>query len=163
VLRRDTSFDGAPPTDGSPRSPASGPPTATLGGGRSCGNEAHHCGGNHRHLAGDERASGQFISGNDLYAMCTSSAASVHAQCVAYVKGVIDAGAVEGMDIEQYFRTSVISHTLNGVRWCTRETIRGGQIVDVVTVFLRDNPAPRDKMAPAIVAWALRQAWPCSQ
>jgi len=41
------------------------------------------------------RASGKFMDGNELYAMCTSSKPTDDALCVGYVMGILDAGETE--------------------------------------------------------------------
>jgi hypothetical protein len=113
------------------------------------------------------RASGGFITGNMLYANCTSSTSVERAICIGYVEGVLDAGEDEGT--YAWFLQGAKAPqkdpkaTLGGVRWCSRETVTAGQAVDVVTAFLRNNPAYRDSNAPGLVARALQQAWPCSQ
>src|SRR5437899_662708 len=101
-------------------------------------------------LAMTGRASGGSFDGNDLYARCTSSASWDRALCAGYITGILDAGQTEaafawfqrGAQVQQ--GAGGLEETLGGFRWCPRETVIAGQAVDVVTKFLRDNPAIRD-------------------
>jgi hypothetical protein len=121
-------------------------------------------------LAMTGQASAGFFSGNDLYAKCTAPAS--FAACAGYVEGILDAGegeatAAEFLQVQQGAKvqpgaTGLIKGTLLGFHWCLRDRVTAGQAIDVVTAFLRNNPALRDGLAPGLVAMALQQAWPCS-
>jgi hypothetical protein len=110
------------------------------------------------------QANGMFLDGNDLYAKCTTSTPVERAICVGYVEGVLDAGEVEAtLAWRQQRAKPPYQATLEGERWCAPDGITAGQAVDVVTAFLRNNPAVRQATADSLVAGALEQAWPCSR
>jgi hypothetical protein len=112
-------------------------------------------------LAMTSRAIGGFVSGNDLYAWCTSSIASAYyLQCIGYVQGIEDAAEGEGF-IQGAQGAKGFRETGFGFRWCLRDGITAGQAVEVVTQFLRNHPAIRDSTAAELVANAMQEAWPC--
>jgi len=58
-----------------------------------------------------------------------------------YVSGVVDA--------------------LNGEAFCIPKSIRIGQIIDIVYLFLRGHPESRSELASALIKSALAKVFPC--
>lgn len=65
--------------------------------------------------------------------------------CTAYILGVVD-GMRALPDLHLY---------------CLPDHMLSGDVEDVVTVYLRDNPQKRNAAAATMVAAALIQAFPC--
>lgn len=90
-------------------------------------------------------AHAEWMSGNELYDMCSTASVVDRASCLAYVMGVLD--GVRGLD--QPPRTPVGA--------------TGGQVRDVVTKYLADHPESRTLPARKIVTSAVIDAWPALQ
>jgi hypothetical protein len=105
-----------------------------------------------------DRASGDFVDGNDLYEKCTDPTSQIG--CINYVMGVLDAASGEALlqrvlSKQLQDRPDLPKATLMGFRWCPSEGVTLGQAVDAITNFLRDNlrdnPAYRDfNLNPAV-------------
>jgi hypothetical protein len=85
-----------------------------------------------------------FLTGNGLYQNCTSSNDLDKAICLGYVMGV-----TEGL---QSRHTTCVPKGAG---------VSGGQIMDVVTNYLRDHPEARHYAAFSEVELALKKAFPC--
>ena len=102
----------------------------------------------------------RYISGNDLYPLCSAAPENVPGDqqanastqwgfCRGYVAGVAD--ILENREVAGY-------------RACiSAPTVEIGQLADVVTSFLRDHPEERHLTAASNVALALSKAFPCKQ
>ena len=103
--------------------------------------------------AASER-SGVYQTGNELYENCSSKQGEPtywqkSAACSAYVMGVVDGiGASE-----------VLEKSLPVM--CIPLEVTVGQMVDIVTKSLRENPASRHLGASGRVMLALAAAFPC--
>jgi hypothetical protein len=105
-----------------------------------------------------------FLSGNDLYAACTSLGG--RAECIGYVEGILDAADFEGI----YYRGRSDLHWFGSgfdkwhpsvAEWCVPLGATSGQTTDVVVKYLRRNPEIREQAASLLVVQAMVQAWPC--
>ena len=94
-------------------------------------------------LASPVRA--EFYSGNDLHERCRGSAVD-SISCRAYIAAV--------SDVMQ--RNTVASWTA-----CMSENVTLGQVTDVVTRWLANNPEKRQYAANSLTAYALSEAFPC--
>jgi len=94
-------------------------------------------------------ASGVFLTGNGLYAECTSGNSADQADCLGYITGVYD-GIALMQDVDN-------KHLI-----CIPQGVIRGQIKDIAIAYLRDHPATRQESAAPIVANALLAAYPCS-
>ena len=102
----------------------------------------------------------RYISGNDLYPLCSATPENVPGEqqanvstqwgfCRGYVAGVAD--ILENREVAGY-------------RACIpTPTVEIGQLGDIVTNFLREHPEERNLTGANIVALALSQAFPCKQ
>jgi hypothetical protein len=98
--------------------------------------------------AGDAQAAAAFKNGNRLWSLCSQPPNSVaKAECAGYVLGVVD--AIKEDD------------AVNGFTACLPTEVTTVQVVDVVTDYLRQNPAERHYLAAGLVARALARAFPC--
>lgn len=100
--------------------------------------------------AGGARA--DFLTGNDLYAACTSGDAVAPIRlgrvfCNGYVAAISDA--------------SHPNNSIDGFSSCPGGQITLGQAVGVVVQFLAQNPAARHSEARKLTAAALAKAFPC--
>ena len=89
-------------------------------------------------------ANAEFWTGNRLYERLTSTDVSERVQALGYVMGVYD----------------VAVHVL----FCppgSETNITAGQIRDMSTNWLANNPHRRNESAEKLVTEALRQVWPC--
>lgn len=84
-----------------------------------------------------------FQDGNKLYEACQERPKDF---CLGYVMGITDV---------------MQTGTVNGFKACMPTNVTGNQVVDIVTAYLRKNPANRHYDAPGIVAIALGAAFPC--
>lgn len=106
-------------------------------------------------------ASAGFYTGNDLYRMLNSTGAERSA-ALGYVAAISDA--------QDHSRLlTVVAMTVNKT-WkdkfpyqffCVPENVTSGQLADIVTKYLADNPASRHTDAAALVSTALIATWPC--
>src|SRR5262245_748577 len=102
----------------------------------------------------------RYISGNDLYPLCSATPENVPGEqqanastqwgfCRGYVAGVAD--ILENREVAGY-------------RACIpTASVEIGQLGDIVTSFLRDHVDERRRTGASIVAFALSQAFPCKQ
>jgi len=101
-----------------------------------------------------------YISGNDLYPLCSATPENVPGEqqanastqwgfCRGYVAGVAD--ILENREVAGY--KACIPTT----------TVEVGQLGDIVTSFLRDHAEERNRTGASIVALALSKAFPCKQ
>jgi hypothetical protein len=97
---------------------------------------------------------GYFVDGNELYKKCnssTSDSAGVGymdlSYCLAYIAGVSD--------------TLDSARANNRLPVCVPVNVQAGQLKDVVTMYLRDNPSVRSMEANLLVVVALSDAWGC--
>ena len=108
-------------------------------------------------------AQSAIMSGNELLA----SLKKKDLDGIRYITGVVDT-----VSITRGFFTmtpSVMpsqiakdSATGLGEVWgCVPEGVSYGQVVDVTILYLEKNPAKRHVNAALLVAFALREAWPC--
>lgn len=99
-------------------------------------------------------ASANFKTGNDLYSECTARESSLtyyqeEASCLSYIIGAYDEFEVE--------------RQMADLPDCTPDRLTAGQVRDIVTKFIRENPAYRNLTAAALVRGALVRVWPaCS-
>jgi hypothetical protein len=96
-------------------------------------------------------ALGQFKDGNKLYSDCTSREGDFYgkASCLNFILGSFDA--------IYYLQNE--GHMNRGT--CPPDNIVGGQLVDIVTSYLRSNPAYRSSAAFELTFAALVLAFPC--
>jgi hypothetical protein len=102
----------------------------------------------------------RYISGNDLYPLCSATPENVPGDqqanastqwgfCRGYIAGVAD--ILENGEV-------------GGYRACIpAPTVEIGQLAEVVTNFLRDHPDERHLTAANNVAFALSEAFPCKR
>src|SRR5262249_29484847 len=100
----------------------------------------------------------RYISGNDLYPLCSATPENVPGEqqanastqwgfCRGYVAGVAD--ILENKEVAGY-------------RACIPTTaVEIGKLGEIVTDFLRDHGEERQRTGASIVALALSQAFPC--
>lgn len=96
------------------------------------------------------RAAG-YYTGSELHASCIAqspeaAAPQKRAMCRGYIGGAIDA--------------LTLDHFLRGQQACIPNEVTLGQIIDVVTNYLRDNPASRHNGAALIARVAIVEAFP---
>lgn len=92
-----------------------------------------------------------FLTGNDLYGYCAAGDIINTQRCWAYVEGAVDALA--------YVSASQKLHA-----FCLPEpagAVNGQQLADVVTQYLREDPAGRSFGAASLVYGALTKFFPC--
>ena len=101
-----------------------------------------------------------YISGNDLYPLCSATPENVPGDqqanastqwgfCRGYIAGVAD--ILENGEVAGY-------------RACrAAPPVEIGQLAEVVTNFLRDHPDERQLTAASNVAFALSKAFPCKR
>jgi hypothetical protein len=88
-----------------------------------------------------------FLSGNDLYALCTTPERDRfylqdQAECRGYVAGVYD-------------------HMSRTDAFCPRRGVQMGQVTRIFVAYAKKNPQNLDRPAGHIVEEALRDAFPC--
>ena len=88
-----------------------------------------------------------FENGNSLYTDCTKERGFNTGYCMGYVGGVTDIMS-DGTP-------------LYGWKACFPKGVSLGQIKDVVTRWLANNPQHRHYNAASLVAEALEEAFPC--
>lgn len=94
--------------------------------------------------------SSAFLTGNDLYAECTSSSQVAQVSCLSYITGAAD-GVRSGMQLHKDKVDSI----------CIPEGVTRGQLKDVVVQSLRDDPVNRNLPAGLLVWGALYHHWHC--
>jgi hypothetical protein len=88
-----------------------------------------------------------FDSGNSLHNACSGSEGEYgKAYCMGYSVGVADI---------------MVYTTLDGWKACIPEGATRGQVMDIVTRWLANNPQKRHYNASGLVAQALEEAFPC--
>lgn len=88
-----------------------------------------------------------FYEGNFLHKKCQSVNDVDVVVCLAYVTGVVD----------------TLTMTENRYVCVPPKSVTGGQLRDIVTKWLEDNPADRHLNASALVMLALTEAFPCTE
>lgn len=83
----------------------------------------------------------KFRDGNDLWQFCETPGNDA---CMNYVMGVMDL-------LEIYAQKA----------FCPSSSVVARQTADIVSKWLRDNPAERDKTAASLVTRAVVEAFPC--
>jgi hypothetical protein len=86
-------------------------------------------------------ANAEFWDGNRLYQKLTHTDAAERIQALGYIMGVSDA--------------------VTGAIVCPTGNPTAGQMMDMVQLWLRENPSVRHKSADTIVAYVLQGTWPC--
>jgi hypothetical protein len=97
-------------------------------------------------------AAAGYDNGNRLYEDCSSANYFNRGYCGGYVVGIVDA-------IESLQRSRVMASTT----LCIPDDVSKGQLVDVVTKYLGDNPQKRTREAAGLVPEALNDAFPCKR
>jgi hypothetical protein len=92
-----------------------------------------------------------FVTGNELFGLCTDSGAASHNFCTGYVEGVVDAILVMNA-----LKTSGLS---TGA--CLQEKVTVDQVRDVVMQYLTAHPERRQQAAAGEALWALQAGFPC--
>jgi hypothetical protein len=97
----------------------------------------------------------EMVSGNMLHQYCqagnnlSSDADYVNdAQCRMYILGVLDTVPTGKV-------------TVGGYKVCTPDKVSSGQMQDVVTIWLKENPSQRHFGASGLVLAAITNAFPC--
>lgn len=103
----------------------------------------------------DSEARAEFKNGNDLYAYCSAKENSATyyqdaAACSTYIVGVYDA-----IEMEKSLNKS-------NPYYCLPKGVIVRQLTEIVTNDLKAHPERRHLPAAALVAIALRGAFPCS-
>jgi hypothetical protein len=89
-----------------------------------------------------------FMTGNELYTVCTSDTAGDQGYCMGYISGGYDADA--------------LLQAAGGKRMiCPPEGVTRDQARDVVVKDLRDHPESRQQPGGLKVLSALSRAFPC--
>jgi hypothetical protein len=91
---------------------------------------------------------GYYADGNTLYSKCaTSENFGDKEYCLGYIAGTHD--YIDGMQAS------------SGKTVCIPNQITIGQEVDVVSLYLKNNPKVRHLTAPSLIWMALKDAFPC--
>lgn len=109
----------------------------------------------------DSGARADFVTGNELYAICTSGDSSDRSKCLGYVVRIADAAAYNPIVRKGYYTSW--GSSLAQAHWCLPSDVLDTQVLDVVVNYLRDKPQFRNAGAAGIVAFALDDAWPCNR
>jgi hypothetical protein len=108
-------------------------------------------------------AHSETMSGNDLLQKLTDQ----DTEGLLYLIGVVDGGYASRVVFESDFiktdektkREALISL---GKYWgCRPENASNGQVSDVTIAYLKSNPKVRHLASSALIAAAMRDAWPC--
>ena len=83
------------------------------------------------------------MTGNKLYAECSSSQAADQLSCVMYVSGLMDMGS--------------------GAFFCPPQGATYAQAKDILMQTMRDVPVVRDKSADIITIELFSKLWPCQR
>lgn len=118
-------------------------------------------------LALSTSASAQNVNGNDLYSMCQSDTVELRAYCSGYVTGVNEGfhfstfivALKSGIEFENAEEANLHVGRILGV--CIPPEVTALQLQDIVTAWLRDNPADRHTPARMAAFMALGEAFPC--
>jgi Rap1a immunity proteins len=87
-----------------------------------------------------------FVDGNKLHQDCTGMLNVLDSSCAAYVSAVAD---------------MLATGAVGRHRACLPNGAKLGQAVDVVKLWLTENPQSRHLPGPEVVATALERAFPC--
>jgi hypothetical protein len=98
-------------------------------------------------------ARADFLSGNDLYARCTSAFVTDQSFCNGYIAAITDAS----WDL----KPNNIPGNVLGFRQCMPNEVTNRQATDIVKQFLAGHPAYRHASASFLAANALAEAFPC--
>jgi len=90
-------------------------------------------------------------TGNDVLKDCSVGATWSTGACFGRV-----IGAVKGVQL-------MASLSGQPAPFCMRDNVTNGQVVDVVTVWLRAHPSERDLDSEVVTSLALRDAFPCAK
>jgi Rap1a immunity proteins len=91
---------------------------------------------------------GYYVDGNVLYSKCSTSENFADKEyCLGYISGTHD--YIDGIQAS------------SGKAICTPNQITIGQEVDVVSLYLKNNPKLRHFTASSLVWLALKDAFPC--
>lgn len=107
----------------------------------------------------------QNLSGNDLLSMCSSEDdLAKQGYCIGYISGLVEGMkwgiAVPMMaDNRSTQEADQIGNVILG--FCLPEGATIGQYVDVVRLYLENNPADRHGSARVLGHLALQEAFPC--
>jgi len=85
----------------------------------------------------------EFMDGNRLYERMTSGKNTDYAMTLGYIIGVAD--------------------TMQEVAHCAPSNATAGQLVDMVKLYLEQQPSVRNKTADVIVIHVLKTTWPCAR
>ncbi|WP_420882782.1 Rap1a/Tai family immunity protein [Sulfitobacter dubius] len=105
-------------------------------------------------------------SGNQLHEQCTGKGEMVGGLCVGYILGAWE-GLIIGAVVTDMQRGTAktpndqANHTRARLGICTTDSVLRDQIVDIVTQYLKNNPATRHFPAAGIVHAAMQDAFPC--
>lgn len=92
---------------------------------------------------------GQFMDGNKLLVLCTSSDPYSGLECTGYIKGVADAFA---------FQMDGSKRPL-----CIPDRVTAKELIDVTVKWLRGNPPELSYPAVATIGIAIAQRWKCGE
>ena len=85
-----------------------------------------------------------FVHGNDLYQRCQDR----NPECMSYVTGLAD-------------MSEMVAQRLTNI--CRPPAVTIEQLVDVLTSWLKANPAERHRPAATLAGMAFAEAWPCDR
>ena len=107
------------------------------------------------------------LSGNQLYAVCTSSDQATSAFCIGYVIGETEGQFLGGLML--YLNSHPESrdsdyndHASRVFGYCVPKNASNAQLRDVVVKFLRENPERRHETARFLVMESYVAAFPCN-
>ena len=101
-------------------------------------------------LLSSDRADASFQTGNSLLDACVSTQSYPAAICLNYISGVADAAS------------ALYPAAYLGWRFCIPNTATLGQLKEVVTRWLIENPGERHYTGNSLVAHALSERFPCA-
>ena len=90
-------------------------------------------------------------TGNDLLSTCSADNAQSGTACMSYIRGLSD-GFSDALDLAKQPQA-----------FCPLPGVTFGQIRDVVTKWLRDNPDKRAYRSDVLIVASLHDAFPCSK
>lgn len=100
------------------------------------------------------------VGGNDLLHDCGSDSPERQMNCVGYLSGVIDTDELDRI-------AGAIGKSGHGgisrYDFCIPQGVTFGQVQDIITAYLRNNPSTRHFAAVSLVEYALSDAFPCPE
>lgn len=93
--------------------------------------------------AASDAWAGKYVDGNNLFAAVKGGTAAQRSYAMGFVLGANDA--------------------LDGSLVCAPPEVKIEQLMDLVSAYLRDNPAKRHRHAVDLVYLALADEYPCSR